>query len=179
MAAQPTKGDCNFAMVFDIAQGKSGNISLDGLSFAVIGNAPDVMLKGNWAVGLIIDQRATPEQQEALTTIASGQAGGPPAILAGVVGKFLGVETRPIWIEKKGLRRSVSIPDMLDETCQGTASVLDATQPLFIDNTLHPANRRLALARATDSHLHAFGLDWDDTSGQNNGHFAPFNWKSN
>jgi hypothetical protein len=43
---------------------------------------------------------------------------------------------------------------------------------------LHPANARLALAKATGSHLHAFGLDWDDTSGNNNGHFAPFNWRS-
>jgi hypothetical protein len=44
---------------------------------------------------------------------------------------------------------------------------------------VHPASARLALAKATASHLHAFGLDWDDTSGNNNGHFAPFNWRSN
>jgi hypothetical protein len=46
-----------------------------------------------------------------------------------------------------------------------------------IDNTLHPANPRLALAKSTGSHVHAFGLDWDDTSGRNNGHFAPFSWR--
>ncbi len=39
------------------------------------------------------------------------------------------------------------------------------------------ANSRLARPRATRSGLHAFGLNWDDTSGQNNGHFGPFNWK--
>jgi hypothetical protein len=179
MAAQPTKGDCNFAMVFVIEHGKWNDIQLDGLSFSVIGNAPDVMGKGNWAVGLIIDDRATAEQQQAITAIASGQTGGPPAILTGVVGKFLGVEIRAIRIQKSGLRRSVSIPKLLEETCEGVPSGFDATQPLYIDNTLHPANARLALAHATESHLHAFGLDWDDTSGKNNGHFAPFNWKSN
>jgi len=42
---------------------------------------------------------------------------------------------------------------------------------------LPPANARLALAHATRSHVHAFGLDWDDTSGRNNGHFAPFFWQ--
>jgi len=26
--------------------------------------------------------------------------------------------------------------------------------------------------------MHAFGINWDDTSGTNNGHFAPFAWKS-
>jgi hypothetical protein len=179
LAGRPTKGRCDFAMVFQIERGNQGNVTLDGLSFAVLGNSPDVMGKGNWAVGLVIDDRATPEQQKAITTIASGQAGGPPAILTAVIGKFLGVETRPIRIQKSGLHRSVSIPTLLDQACDGVPSAADPNQPLYIDNTMHPANSRLALARATQSHMHAFGIDWDDTSGNNNGHFAPFNWKAN
>jgi len=178
LAAKPTKGDCDFAMVFLIESGDSGNVKLDGLSFAVLGNSPGVMGQGNWSVGLIIDERATPDQQQAITTIASGAAGGPPAILTGVIGKFLGVETRPIRILKSGLKRSVSIPEALDQSCEGVPSVADANQPLYIDNTMHPANSRLALARSTGSHMHAFGLHWDDTSGNNNGHFAPFHWKA-
>jgi len=165
-------------MVFDIERGKSENIKLDGLSFAVIGNAPDVMGKGGWSVGLILNERATSEQQQALTAIATGQAGGPPAILAAVVGKFLGVETRAIQIQRNGLHRSVAIPKLLEQGCEGVPSAADASQPLYIDNTMHPANSRLALARATVSHLHAFGINWDNTSGTNNGHFAPFNWQS-
>lgn len=178
LEARPTHGDCNFAMVFHVERGKSDKVSLDGLSFAVIGNAPDVMGKGGWSVGLILDEKATPEQQQALTAIASGQAGGPPAILAGVVGKFLGVETRPIHIKRDGLRRSVSIPKVLEQGCEAVPSVADPSQPLYVDNTMHPANKRLALAHATQSHLHAFGIDWDDESGKNNGHIAPFNWQS-
>jgi hypothetical protein len=26
--------------------------------------------------------------------------------------------------------------------------------------------------------MHGFGIDWDETSGRNNGHFAPFSWRS-
>ena len=179
LAARPTKGHCNFAMVFNIEKGNSDGVKLDGLTFAVIGNAPEVMGKGNWSVGLILDERASAEQQKSITAIASGQAGGPPAILTAVVGKLLGVELRPIQYKKDGLKRSVSIPKALEQSCEGVASVADPTQPLYIDNTMHPANSRLALARATASHLHAFGLDWDDTSGNNNGHFAPFSWRGN
>ena len=40
-----------------------------------------------------------------------------------------------------------------------------------------PANARLALAHSSGSRLSAFGLRWEDASGQNNGHFAPFAWK--
>ena len=50
-------------------------------------------------------------------------------------------------------------------------------EPMYVDNTPHPANARLALAKALPSRLHAFGLDWEDDSGRNNGPFAPFDWR--
>jgi hypothetical protein len=49
-------------------------------------------------------------------------------------------------------------------------------EPLYIDNTGHPANRRLALAQAKELHMHGFGLDLDMAGRGNNGHFAPFAW---
>ena len=75
MAGKPTNTWCNFAMVFHIDKGNSDSVKLDGLSFAVIGHAPDIMGKGNWSVGLIVDDRASADQKQAITTIASGQAG--------------------------------------------------------------------------------------------------------
>jgi hypothetical protein len=178
LAGKPTKGWCNFAMVFHIEKGNSDSVKLDGLTFAVLGQAPEIMGKGNWSVGLIVDDRATGDQKQAITTIASGQAGGPPAILTAVVGKLLGVESAPIQFKSNGLQRSVSIPKLLELACAGVESQARPGEPLYIDNTLHPANSRLALAKSTASHMHAFGLDWDDTSGNNNGHFAPFSWRS-
>jgi len=177
LAGQPTKGHCYFAFVFHVDRGRYGNVGLDGLNFAVVGQSPGVMVNGNWSVGLITDERANSEQQQALTTIASGQAGGPMAALAPLIGKLLGVQAKPIQYQKDGMRRSVSIPGVLDQAVEGVGSPAKPGEPLYIDNTLHPANSRLALARAGRSHLHAFGLNWDDTSGQNNGHFAPFNWQ--
>ncbi|MDP6589517.1 MAG: DUF1326 domain-containing protein [Alphaproteobacteria bacterium] len=52
----------------------------------------------------------------------------------------------------------------------------DPNQPIYIDNTAHPANKRLALATGSESHMHVFGIDWDDAEGGHNGHFAPFDW---
>ncbi len=178
LTAEPTKGHCYFAFAFNIDRGRFGKVTLDGLRFAVVGQTPGVMGNGHWAVGLVVSDRAKPEQQEALTQIASGQVGGPMAALAPLIGRFLGVERKPIQFEKKGLRRSVSIPGLLDQAVDGVPSPSKKGEALHLDNTLHPANPRLALAKATRSHLHAFGLDWDDASGQNNGHFAPFKWKN-
>lgn len=42
----------------------------------------------------------------------------------------------------------------------------------------HPVNNRLGLGNAKNSRVHAFGIDWEDASGRNNGHHAPFDWRS-
>ncbi len=134
------------------------------------------MAEENWSVGVVVDERATTEQQQALTAIASGRAGGPMGALSGLVGTFLGVDKGPFRFEAEGLRRAVSIPGLLEQAAEGVPGVTSG-EPLFIDNTLHPAGPRLALARATRSRLQAFGLAWSDASGRNNGHFAPFDWR--
>jgi hypothetical protein len=74
------------------------------------------------------------------------------------------------------LSRSVSVPGVLDQAIEGVAGG-NPEEPLYADNTVHPANSRVALAEATRSHLRIFGMDWDETGGMNNGHFAPFNWQ--
>jgi hypothetical protein len=177
LAARPTKGYCDAGLVFQVGQGRYGSTSLDGLSFAVLLHTPGAMIDGNWTVGVILDERASASQRDALTAIASGQGGGPMAALGPLVGRFAGAEAKPITIEKNGMRRSVSIPGVLDIAIEGVAGATQ-TEPIYFDNVGHPAATRLALAKASRGHLHAFGIDWDDTSGRNNGHFAPFAWSS-
>jgi hypothetical protein len=176
LTARPTQGWCTFAFVHHIDQGRFDDVVLDGLNFAVIGRTPEEMAKGNWTVGVITDERASPEQQQAIVAIVSGQAGGPMAPLGGLIGTFAGVEARPIRFEKDGHRLAASVPQMLDEALEGMLGV-NGTEPMYVDNVPHPVNSRLALAHATRSHVHAFGIDWDNTSGRNNGHFAPFDWR--
>jgi len=177
LAARPTKGYCAAGLVFRVGQGVHGSTKLDGLSFAVLLRTPGPMGQGDWTVGLILDERASTEQREALTAIASGQGGGPMAALGPLISHFEGAQAKSIKIETSGMRRSVSIPGVLDIAVEG---ILGAKQdePIYLDNVGHPAARRLALAKASRSHMHAFGIDWDDTSGRNNGHFAPFAWSS-
>jgi hypothetical protein len=177
LAARPTKGTCDAGLVFNVQRGQYGSTKLDGLSFAVLLHTPGPMIQGNWTVGLVVDERASQEQRDALTKIASGQGGGPMAALGPLIAHFGGVEAKPIRIESRGMHRSVSIPGMLDIAVEGIPGAKDS-EPIYLDNVGHPAASRLALAKASRSHLHGFGIDWDDTSGRNNGHFAPFGWKS-
>jgi hypothetical protein len=178
LAVPPTQGFCTFAMAFQIERGSYGTVSLDGLGFIVVGTTPEAMGKGNWSVGVIADERATPGQREAITAIASGAAGGPMAAVTGLVGKFLGVESAPIRFDRSGAKWSVTASSLVDMAAD-PAMGLDpnATEPLALDNTGHPASNRVALARALRSHVDALGLSWHDTSGSNNGQYAPFSWQ--
>jgi len=179
LATRPSKGSCTFAMAMQIERGSFGSVSLDGIPFVVLGYTPAEMGKGNWSVGLLIDERASAEQRDAITAIASGQAGGPMAPLSGLIGTFLGVDAAPIRVDRSGLKFTVKAGSLLEMAAEGQRGIdPNTTEPMFLDNTGHPVSTRLALAHASKSHLHALGLAWDDDSGKNNGHFAPFAWRS-
>jgi hypothetical protein len=179
MAVSPSKGSCTFAMAFQIERGTYGTLSLDGLGFVVLGFTPEAMGKGNWSVGVITDDRASLEQRDAIVAVASGAAGGPMAGLSGLVGTLLGVQSASILFDRSGIQWSVKASNLLDMAAVGAMGINpDAKEPLYLDNTGHPAADRFALARASKSHVHALGLDWDDASGKNNGQYAPFAWRS-
>jgi hypothetical protein len=179
LTVKPTKGTCTFAMAFQVERGKYGEVSLDGLGFIVLGLTPEAMGKGNWSVGVVVDDRATAEQRDAIGAIASGSAGGPMAALAPLVGKFLGIEAASITFERHGLKWSVHAGPAVDMAAEGAKGINpNSTEPLHLEHTGHPAADRFALAHASKSHVHALGLSWDDTTGMNNGQYAPFVWQS-
>ncbi|PWU06656.1 MAG: hypothetical protein C5B51_11855 [Terriglobia bacterium] len=178
LAVRPTKGSCTFAMAFQIERGSYGSVSLDGLGFIVLGFTPEEMGKGNWSVGLVADERASADQREAITAIASGAAGGPMSALSGLIGKFLGVESAPILFDDSGSKWSVQASTLVDMAAEAAMGINpNASEPLYLDNTGHPAANRLALAHTAKSHVHALGLAWDDATGKNNGQYAPFSWQ--
>jgi hypothetical protein len=176
LAGRPTEGDCKAAVTLRIDKGHKDGVTLDGLSFIVMMHAPGAMGAGNMTVGLIVDERASDQQVEAISAIATGVAGGPMAALAPLVGRIAGIERRPIQFEVDGLKRVVRAGDLVDQACEGFPSASVPGQGLGVDNTVHPVNSRLSLAKATRSRFNVFGIDWNDSSGTRNGHFAPFAW---
>jgi hypothetical protein len=176
LTADPTEGDCKAAIAMRIDKGEKEGVKLDGLAFILLLLSPKAMAEGHITVGLIIDECATVEQGEAITAIATGAAGGPMAALAPLVGRMAGIERLPISFDIDGLGRSVRAGDLIDQACEGVPGPARAGEPIYLENTGHPANSTLALAKATRSRMHAFGINWDDASGTRNGHFAPFAW---
>jgi len=172
-----THDHCTAAMIFRIDEGSCGDTKLDGLKFALVIRSGRVMADGDWVFAGVVDDNADEAQRQALAAIVSGEAGGPPSFIRErLVGDFRGVQFKPIAFDAAGLKRSVAIPDILAFEIEGVTPRNRADEPLYLDNTSHPANRRLALARAKETHVHCFGLDLDIVGKGNNGHFAPFAW---
>jgi hypothetical protein len=165
-------------MAFQIERGRFGDVALDGLGFVVVGVTPEEMAKGNWSVGVLVDEHASAEQRDAITGIASGAAGGPMAGVSGLVGKFLGVESAPIVFRDDGVRWSVNAANSIGITGRPVPGLNPDAPPLQLANTGHPATDTFTLARTSDSRVSVFGVSWTDGSGRNNAQYAPFDWRS-
>lgn len=74
--ALPTHGSCEGLAAFEIREGHYGDTRLDGVCFALILSWPGAIHEGNGTRQLIVDERATPEQREAVQALESGEAGG-------------------------------------------------------------------------------------------------------
>lgn len=70
--ALPTHGNCEAAGIFVIDRGHYGDVSLDGLAAAGVYKWPGAVHEGNGEMQLIIDERASDEQRQALETIMTG-----------------------------------------------------------------------------------------------------------
>lgn len=178
LTATPTEGDCKAAIAMRIDEGEKDGVRLGGLSFIVLLHSPGAMIDGDFQVGLIVDEAADDAQTAAIGEIASGAAGGPMAALAPLVGQMLGVEKRPIGFEADGMAYRVQAGELVEQALTGVASASAPGEPIYLENTAHPVSPKLALANATQSRFHAFGIDWEDASGTRNGHFAPFSWSA-
>lgn len=172
-----THDHCIAVMAFRIDEGSAGAVPLAGLKFALVIRSGAVMADGNWIFAGVVDEAADPAQRRALAAIVGGDAGGPPGFIRqNLTGDFRGVEFKPIEFTASGYSRRAAIPDVARFEIDGVLSRNRSGEPLYIDNTGHPASRRLALARARELRVPGFGLGLDLAGRGNNGHFAPFAW---
>ena len=71
--ALPTYGNCHAACGYEIEDGHFGATRLDGLRMVMLISFPAAVHRGNGSMQLIIDERATAEQRDALLKIMTGQ----------------------------------------------------------------------------------------------------------
>jgi hypothetical protein len=108
-------GPCEFMFGFEVIEGKYGSVSLKGARFVVGGKYPGPIHEGRGDVVVFIDEKASPEQVDAIATILTGQAGGMPwEALAGTVGTLEGPIRKPIEMTVNGNRSGFRIPGIVE-----------------------------------------------------------------
>src|SRR4051794_25816784 len=114
-SAPPTRGYCEGTGAWRITKGSFGDLSLDGLAVGFAAHWPKAIHEGNGTLAVFIEERATPQQREALLTICSGELGGLPfEILATTISKMLDPVFAPIDFNMNGRDSSVRIGDALN-----------------------------------------------------------------
>ena len=171
--AVPTEGHCDVGFAFHIDEGSYESVSLDGLNFVVVAYTPGVMGQGNWSTAVYIDERADQRQRDSLRRITSGEVGGPLERWMRLTTNFLGTKYCPIVYRADGRTRGVSIPEIMEFNVEGISASRGA-DPMRLENTGHPVNSSLALAKGTGSTYADHGMNWDNTG--KNGHYSPFDW---
>ena len=159
---------------FTSSRGDYNGVSLDGLNFVIAAYTPGIMGAGNWTTAFYVDQRANEGQREALRRILSGEIGGPMADWMALTSDFKGTEYVEIDYQAHGLERSVVIPGIMEFHVEGIKAGRRRRSPLRLENTGHPVNSTLSLARGTHSTYTGHGMNWDNTG--KNAHYANFQW---
>jgi hypothetical protein len=112
--AKATLDRCRALLAYHVASGEIDGVDVSGLSFALFLDTPPVMSQGNWRVGVFVDDQASDSQAAGLGTVLSGSAGGPPAMLAPLIGEMLGVEKARITYSEEGRGHHIRIGEDID-----------------------------------------------------------------
>jgi hypothetical protein len=102
----PDNGTCDTIVSWRIDKGMVDGVDVGGNTIAAVAHIPGNILQGNWRAAIFIDNNASKAQEAALLKVYTGQAGGPVADLAKLIGEVVSVERAPIKftvIEGKGI----------------------------------------------------------------------------
>jgi hypothetical protein len=75
--ASPTHGHCEGFVTVRVTEGHFGDLELDGIRFGFAFSFPGALHEGNGTVQVVIDERTTPAQRDAIVALTSGAHGGP------------------------------------------------------------------------------------------------------
>jgi hypothetical protein len=174
LRARPDQGFCNVVFVFHINEGRFGEVDIGGLNFVLAATAPGPMAEGKWTAAAYLDERASPQQMEALGAIFGGSAGGPPSVLAPLIGNNLGAKPASIEYLNEGKKRRARISGILDSTIEAVpAATPEAVVIKLNANPLFPGEDWVqAYGIRTTFTDHTF--EWDNSG--KCADYASFRW---
>jgi hypothetical protein len=115
--AMPSHGFCEGGWTWHIEGGSVDDIALDGLNFSVFVKWPGAIHHGNGEGVILVDERASEAQRDAIAALASGQFGGPWGVLAWTWPKVHGPKAVPYRVHADGVRSTVAAGTSVQLEC--------------------------------------------------------------
>ena len=99
----PDYKTCDTTIAWGIDKGTIEGTNVDGMVMAVSAHIPrNILEPKSWEAVVFVDDRSTPEQEDAMIRLFTGQLGGAIADLAGLIGEVKAVERSPITFTVEG-----------------------------------------------------------------------------
>ena len=130
-----TQEACDVLLAWHVTEGQRDGVDVSDLNAVMAVHTPKQMTDGNWKVALYLDDRATPEQAEALGAVFSGGAGGHLAALGPLIGEVVGVAPAPISFSRSGGSLKAKVGDLLSMESEEMVG-MDGSHPPIITNPL-------------------------------------------
>ena len=111
--AMPSRGFCEGGWTWHVDAGSVDEVRLDGLNFSVFVKWPGAIHHGNGEGVILVDERASDAQRDAIGALVSGKFGGPWGVLAWTWPTVHGPKAVPYHVHTDGVHSSVAAGDCM------------------------------------------------------------------
>lgn len=157
----PDNGTCDSVLAYHFDRGSIEGVDVAGLTLGLVAHIPGNVLKGNFRVVMVVDEKATPRQEAAILKAYSGSLGGPLEDMSKLIGEVVAVERAAITFEVaegKGILKIGQAVEAQIEPYRGpSGQVTTINESIFSTIPGSPAN----VAKATRWRAEHAALDFD------------------
>jgi hypothetical protein len=159
----PDGGECYAIVAYNIETGEIRGLDVSNLSLVIVAHIPGNILAGNWEVVVLVDDRATDEQRDAVLAAFTGKLGGPLTDVYQLIGTVKGVQTVPIRHAVVDGAGALEVPGVIEadmEPYRGPdGSVTTLQNSIF--STVPGSPAWVAKAGKNRVSLPEYGLSWE------------------
>jgi len=160
----PDGGSCDAFNAYHFDRGTIGGVDVSGLSCVRVVRIPgNILTPNSWKQVLLIDDKASDEQLEAIADAFEGRLGGPLADLAGLVAETVAVERAAISHEIKDGRGTLKVGESISSTMRPYQGPDGRTTTLrdSLFSTVPGSPAYVAVAETHRVSLPQYGMEWE------------------
>lgn len=162
----PDTGACYAFNAYNFSPGEINGVEVTGLSYVRVVIIPgNVLAAKSWKVVQYVDERATPEQEQAILDAFEGRLGGPLADFWGLIDEVLATHRAPIdheTVDGKGrLRVGDAVYAEMEPYRGPDGTVTTLHNSLF--STIAGAPAYVSKAQTHTVKLPQYGMEWSYT----------------